>query len=481
MNHKNILIFTTVCLLALLVSGCKDDVTRAGSSALLEGEDVIVCSDTVSNISTLLWEAVPIYTQPDSFLLGECHTNDYGTLKADMLTQFACPEGWQYPDNSVLDSVCLYLYYRSWYGDGQSPLGIRAYMLDGEALRFDSIYPTDVDITQFCSLNDSLRILNSDRVVVASSPTDSFYSATYSAYQPYVRARLSDKWANYLFQLQSYDSQNTFNKHFPGLYITSTYGASVALYVNSLCLTVHYHYTYQTSDGVTHTMNDNKVLYANSEVRQAARYEWQDRSTTYTNLEKDTAVNYILSPAHAYTLIKIPMRQVLEDIDNGVSHRKSTYINYARLRLDVLNGTSTKSKDDNYAAPASTMLLLQEREFDNVFKKNQLPADTVAKLATLTTVYNSSTQTYDSYYDFDLSTILTRQLRLGTEAADTLRMLLLPVDVTYASASTGSYVSLIRMKQAVTATKIMSTRSQSTPLDIEIIYSGFTNTYIGEK
>lgn len=480
MTHKPILIFITVCLTALCLNSCKDDVANAGSSALRNGEDVIICSDTLTNIRSALWLATPCVSLPDSFLLGECASKDYGKLKADILTQFACPEGWVFPDNSELDSVCLYLYYRSWYGDGNAPLGLQAYVLDGEALVYDSLYASDVDISRFCSLADTLRLHTEDQVIVASAAADSMYSSVLGAYVSYIRIRLDDRWANRLFSMQEYTSQADFNSRFPGIYLTSTYGTSVALYVNSLCMTIHYHYTYPSSDSESgyKTMNDNKILYANSEVKQVARYDYSDRESVFARLKADSTVNYILSPANIYTRLQMPMATIIDTIEKKVNYRRSTYINYAHLRLDVLNSRSQQDEEGNWASPASTMLLINEKRFDDVFSGGVLPTDTMAVLGSLSTYYDSDSAVYRSYYDFDLSAIFTH--RLHEQNNDTLSFLLVPVDVEYSYTSSSTYLSNIRLKQAVTATKISSASDKNTPMDVELIYSGFTDMYIGK-
>ena len=93
MGNRNIWIITVVCWAILLLNGCKDDVVSAGSSAL-QGDDaqgVVVRVDTLFNIASSIQAARPVYSSPDSCLLGECSSTDYGILKADLLTQFAGP------------------------------------------------------------------------------------------------------------------------------------------------------------------------------------------------------------------------------------------------------------------------------------------------------------------------------------------------------------------------------------------------------
>ena len=470
MGKKNTWIITAVCLAILSLEGCKDDVVSAGSSALQgdDAEGVVVCVDTLSDIVSSIQVASPVYSSPDSCLLGECRSADYGTLKADLLTQFACPEGWVYPDSSELDSVCLYVYYRSYYGDGNAPLGINAYELDGnETLCYDSAYRSDVDISRFTTMTRS--VLTQTEVVSLSHPADSIYSSALNAYMPYVRMKLNKKQADKLFNIRDFSSQEAFNQAFPGLYVTSVYGSSAALYIYSLCLTIHYHFTYQ-SGGEYKTMGDSKVLYANSEVKQLCHYEYTNRDDVLSSLKQDTACGYVLSPANIYTRLTIPTTYLMARIDSGVQDR-TPYINLARLRIDVLNGGSKGGKEDNWARPANYMLLTLENAYDLIFKDAKLPTDTTALLGTLTSTFNSVSGVYDYYYAFDLSSLFTDMLR--RENSDTLNMILVPVETEYTTTNSATYLSSLKLKQSVSATKIRSSRDTESPMKVEVVYSGF--------
>ena len=82
-------------LLASVLWSCNDDTVSAGASALSPEDGIRVKSDTFS-VSSALEASTAISLTPDSFLLGECDTH-FGTIKADILAQFACPEGFEYP------------------------------------------------------------------------------------------------------------------------------------------------------------------------------------------------------------------------------------------------------------------------------------------------------------------------------------------------------------------------------------------------
>ena len=127
------IIVSVLCCMA----ACKNDVADTGQSVLDAEDRIIVLADTFvfhSGIDS----CNAIISQADSFLLGEIET-DYGLLRASILTQFACPEGYHYPAGFAVDSVdsvCLFMYYGSWEGDDLSPMSIDAYMMDKKTFRY---------------------------------------------------------------------------------------------------------------------------------------------------------------------------------------------------------------------------------------------------------------------------------------------------------------------------------------------------------
>ena len=88
-TKTNILLIISLLLSIFLVSCTENDSASAGASTL-PSDDILVNSDTFS-ISSKLDSCVAISLTPDSFLLGECETH-FGTIKADILAQLACPE-----------------------------------------------------------------------------------------------------------------------------------------------------------------------------------------------------------------------------------------------------------------------------------------------------------------------------------------------------------------------------------------------------
>lgn len=495
MNKKLLYIFGLIAW-AFLSVACKGDSVTSGESLLGESDHIIVGCDTFAITSGIV-AARDIYTTPDSFLLGECDS-PFGTIHADILAQFTCPTGFVYPANSEVDSVCLFFYYNSWHGDGNTPMSLSVYEMDKQTFSYATAYSHNINVEDYVTISDANSVLDGKRYLSASKPTDSVYNSGTYGYVPYVRMKLSNDFAKRLFAANDYSSLEAFCNQFKGLYIQSDFGSATLLHVKDINMALYYHFTYNKAGRDT-TVNDVKGFYANSEVRQVNRYIYINEDME--SLRADSAtVNYIVSPANLYTRVSLPIKQMSETILAKLSQGKTEgdvrpYINKAGLSLEVLNVRDryTEPSYDNWAQPSQHMLLIKESAVDRFFSKREMPSDTCAILGTLVTVTTSSDSTY-SNYSYDLSELLTQVIRnIEADTIDVpekLDMLLVPVSVGngsstsnssydyysyyygYSSSSSSSITS-VKHEQTVSATVIRSAQDAEHPLSLEVVYSGF--------
>lgn len=466
---------------ALLLTACKNDVANAGSSVLDDGDVILVKADTFA-LSSGIVDCDYILSSPDSFLLGEIES-DYGVLRADILTQLACPTGYSYPENAEIDSICMFLYYQAWEGSGDMPLSIDVYEIDRQALAYSPVRPyhTDIDIDTYCSLDDTTRLLYNEHLVVGKEMIDSVYSSNTGGYIPMVRCRLTEDFVRRFSQMRRYTDQESFNEFFKGLYITSTFGSSTVLNITDISLGVYYHFSYRKNGAEQDTtVTDMKGFYANAEVRQINRFEYQDKEELLTRLAQDSSThNYIIAPAGVYTRMSFPMQEMKEVITGSLEYngqQKRPYVNLAQLRVNVQNVFSGATSDmtrNDWLQPASYMLLIKQDSEERFFRNKELPSDTVAILSALTSGVDSEGNTI-YYYSYDLSTLLTNQLR-QEDNPETLQMLLVPVSVETSSSSSSSSTSIVSIKQSQTlsATQISSANNSEAPMSLNVVYSGF--------
>lgn len=452
---------------------CEDDLPSTGGGVLDESDAIIVKTDTFPIVSAID-SCDAIISQADSFLLGEIET-DYGLLRASILTQLACPEGYSYPANAEVDSICLFMYYNSWVGDGFSPLAVDAYMMDRATFQYAGTYPTDLDISQYCSRKES--ILRNRRIVAASEKLDSIANNS-GQYVPMVRMRLSDEFMQQFWQIQTFKDQDTFNEQFKGLLIETSFGSSTVLNISDVALGVFYHFTYNKA-GKDTTVNDMKAFYANSEVRAVNHFSYLGKAEWITQMQNDPTYNYIVAPAGIYTRLSFPMGEMAkmikselsDTLSDGTIIQKQPYVNRALVQIDVENvytGSGSNITRNDWLQPTNHMLLIRESSMKRFFAKKELPSDTCALLSTLTQGVDSLGNTI-YYYSYDLSNFLHNQLRQDSLDAE-LNMMLVPVTVSTSTSSSASTISAIKQQQTVSATKIKSAQNG---MNLKLVYSGF--------
>ncbi|MBR6018242.1 MAG: DUF4270 family protein [Paludibacteraceae bacterium] len=475
MKHKHLFILFA---LALLMVGCKDDVTHTGSGILDSADSIIVIADTFE-ITSSIDSSSAIVSLPDSALLGEIET-DYGTLRAEILTQLTCPEGYSYPSNAVIDSISLFFYYTTWTGDGHAPLSINVYEMDGLSLSYAKQYTTDIDVSQYCSRTKS--ILRNRRIIVASEKRDSV-QASDGTYVPMVRMMTDSSSAFFhrFAAIRSFTTQEDFNRQFKGLMIETDFGSSTMLNIKDVAMGVYYHFSYDKAGRDT-TVNDMKVFYANSEVRSVNHLQYMDKSQLLNKLVKDSAqYNYIIGPAGIFTRVSLPVKKMQRSMIHNLAESvlasgdtlvKRPYVNLAELRVDVLNvfsGSSSELTRNDWLQPAPYMLLVKETAAERVLGGKEMPSDTCAIVASLTQGTDSAGNAI-YYYSYDLASLLTRELRQDS-VPEQLQLRMLPVDVTTTTTSSSTTViSSVREAQALSATKI---RSAQSGLTLKLVYCGF--------
>jgi len=475
-----------------VLCGCKDDIASAGAGALANDEEVRVRVKTLTDINSITMDRLEGYaiTQtPDSFLIGECNTEKWATIKADLLTQFACPEGFEYPADidashtTQVDSVALMMTYNSWFADGLSPLKMSVYEMDLNTFDYSGKYTSDINISEYWSGQESTRAIEEDMIVTAARPADSIYNTVSYTYVPLIRFMMNKAFVKKMNALKKFPSQTEFNNNvLKGLYITTTAGASTALYVANIRLAIYYHYYYETAagSGIYEKVDHIKYLYANNEVRQVNRYAFPYKEKVITELKKEEdSVNYVVSPGYVYTTIKVPTKMYVDTIvSNLITKTGDTlqpYINKAIMRVDVLNVNTTDNSSDRWANPASDMLLIHKDSLATFFTSNKLPSADYCLLASLSTSVDDDSK-YLYYYDFDVSTLLYNEVhkRMMKGEGEDLEMVMVPVFVEYSSTSTAVVVSQVKINQTITYTRLRSAQNKDNPLDIDVVFSGFT-------
>jgi hypothetical protein len=149
---------------------------------------------------------------------------------------------------------------------------------------------------------------------------------------------------------------------------------------------------------------------------------------------------------------------------------KSQTVNSALLQVEV---AQTTEEDKTKLIPMPViryMLLIKESEMVDFFKKNELPNDTTAVLASFASSLIQNTTLYQSYYTFNVAKLIANELKQHPTAIDEkLNMRLVPVRVTL---DANSNITAINQEFLLSGVTIRSGLNKS-PMRIKMVYSGF--------
>jgi len=447
-------------LFILTFFSCTDGLTDMGVSIQPSQDMVSVSADTF-HLKTENVFVDYIYTRQDSFLLGNFYDSKYGSTRADILAQVNCPVGFTFPDGSVPDSAAIALRYLTWFGDEYSPMEIKIFQMNKATFSYSEHYPSNINPDDYTDQS----ILLGKRIITPSDTSGSRSDTTL------VRFKLSDNFVQWFFpENRTYNSQKDFLQKFKGMYITTTFGSASILYVSQIDLYYYYHYTYvrKASDGSDSTVTVNNVITfpANAEVRQVNRIQHPDRNEVVQSREE---VNYVASPANINTRITLPVNKIAQKMKTSVNNK------YLSVNSALLNVEVTEQDEATIAVPlVQYMMLIKESALDRFFKNNELPSDTCALVAQYSYTKNTDTDSYDYYYTFNLSGLISNEIRKaetnGTQLPETMNLMLVPVTVSYNSS--GSYTS-VKHQILLSGVTIKSGKNSSSPMKINLVYSGF--------
>jgi len=200
-------------LLAIFFSGC----TKTNEL----GMDLLPSSDLIQVKNTIIKDDISAYTfREDSVrtderaksLLGSFNDPEFGNTTIDFATQFRLNTYPDYGTNPVTDSVKLYLYYRTVYGDTITPQRLRVYELESP-INVDANYYENVDLKSFASDQLLGEVEFTPQVAQDSTTSDTLYQLITLP----LDVSLGDKLAN-ADSLQMINN-DVFLEFFKGLYI----------------------------------------------------------------------------------------------------------------------------------------------------------------------------------------------------------------------------------------------------------------------
>lgn len=365
-----------------ILSGCNDELSQVGSSIQPGDDKPYIYADTFQiQASTILMDSV--YARTTYGSLGEMYDPLYGNLQSDFMFQFYCPEDFRFakdPANGKIDSVEFVMTYSSWVGDSLTPMRAQVYQVTQPLIRD---FYTDFDPKRYCDMQISLG--QKTYTAFDKSIPDSVRNATdlngTKLFTPNVTMRFPDNVGQRFYDETvnnpaSFKTQDAFNKFFPGVYVTTTFGSGNILSLNNSAMYIYYRYKDKGTSGQD-TLKQTRVAFtATNEVIQLNRVK---NNIDISQLPDTSNYMYMKTPAGVCTQLVIPAEKIAGVIDGRI-------INSIPFSMKAL----PKEEWDYALSAPKNILLIVKDSVKTFFPQNKLFDNKTSFMGT----YASSSRTY---------------------------------------------------------------------------------------
>lgn len=419
MNKKHFIL--GLCLTLFMLGSCDDELSKVGTSIQGEGDKISVSVDSFKiEASTVKMESV--YAKSDTGLLGEFYDPLYGTLVSDYICQFYCPEGYTFehtPMEGKIDSVDFRIYYSTWIGDSLAPMRVQLFPV---VTPLEKNYYTDINPDDYV---DRKQALGSQTYTVYDVSVPDSVRNSDEGFYPNIRIRMSEALGQKIYDEtvnnpSSFVDQDAFNRFFPGLYVTTTFGSGAIFGVDLSLMTIYYKYVGKGAQNQDTIIQATEIFNITKEVIQLNRFKNTDMSEL---LEPSEKYMYMKTPAGVGCRLVIPAKEIAPFIDGRI-------LNNMPLTLRAY-----PSEDYEYALNMpSQLLLLPEDSVKTFFEKNKVNDGVTSFLASL--------DTSDRTYAFgNISNVLKKHVESAPN--EDLTLMVFPVSTKVESNYYGSYVTAV--------------------------------------
>lgn len=410
------------CLIWTSLTSCTDDLNSIGTSIQPEEDKIYVYSDTFQlEASTIKMDSV--YARTRQGILGYIDDPQYGSIKAEYMCQFYCPEDYKFaytPYQGKIDSVDFKIYYTTWIGDSITSMQAQLYMVSKP---LDRDYYTNIDPTHYSDM--SKFIAEATYTAYDKSISDSIHNippTDAGYYMPRITFALPDAFGQKFYEATlnnraAFKNQDTFNEFFPGIYVKQSYGVGNMINIENTRFTIYYKHAIKSTAGKDSLVSYAETFNVTKEVIQLNKVE---SAHVEEMLVPNDDYTYIKSPAGICTRIVIPTKAI-----NAVI--KDRIINNVPLKLKAL-----QQEDFTYALnPPENLLLVMEDSVKTFFEDGQIENN---KTNYLSNPYNASSRTYEFP---NLSSLIKNHAE--KHADKDLVMLAIPVSRTVGKQQSGYY------------------------------------------
>lgn len=442
MKHKNILYIILLSTIALLYS-CDDSLKNLGFSIQPETDRITVGTDSLfMKVKTVSVESLlpdGMFAKTKSPVLGEYKDPLFGSTKSDYVGEFYYPEGNIFPENAIIDSVKVGIFYNSWRGDSVAPIGLSVYEVN-KALPGGSHF-TNFDPTQYVDINQpigkSLFSPANIEVPKAEREDRDYYHRAFVDLPKSIGERIKD-----LSDANKDLDTDSFKKHFKGLYITTDFGAGAIVTVDHTYLYIHFNYLDEKGSSTKQDTIRTRSMILNTTPEVIQINQIQNKNDKL--LEENAEYAYIKSPAGVYTEIIFPFTDKADKLNNQA-------LNLAKFTVTALPDIDSELKFK--LNPSPYLLLVNKDDLKDFFEMRKVPDN-------ITSFYAQLDQTTYTYSFGNLSAMVNHYKDENDGKVKDLTYVLVPIDVAISNINNQSQITAVYNQMTPTATTIFKTPSK---------------------
>lgn len=438
-------------LLLLAFVGCNDEMNNIGANIQPPKDSIYVLADTIS----LKAKTIPVdgvYARTINGVLGKYEDDIFGSIKSDYLCQFYYSDSTKFKNNVIsIDSTKFAIDYALFSGDTLAPMGLSVYQVIKPLV--DDFY-TNVDPTPYIGSNP--KLITNSAYTINGSPIVAPFTTGYP--QRTISSLINNDYGQKIYE--AYKSglikdKDSFNKAFPGMYVTTTFGSGVLINIIYTSVDIYYKWNDikgnhdHTQDTIRNTV---LTLSVTPEVIQLNHVKNENPEELF---QEGTGQTYLKTPAGVFTEIVFPIKQI---VANMKLDGKEFYNTVTSAQFS-LKGYTEKEPSKPFSLERPEYLLLIDKDSVNTFFTNRKLPDGK------TSVYTTRNTTYNTYNFFNISSIMNNYI---AKNVDSVTFLAIPVEViSEKNVAVGVYNYL------KPSTSIL--RSDPSNMRMELIYSRFNN------
>ena len=454
MKYKK-LIKATLLTLIVLIYSCDDSLKNLGFSIQPDSDRITVGTDSLFikartvSVDSLLPDGM--FAKTKNPVLGVYKDPIFGTIKSDYVGQFYYPEGKNFPDDAIIDSVKVAVLYNSWKGDSIAPIELSVYEVN-KNLPIGNHY-TKFDPTEYVDMSAPIgsTVFSAGNVEVPLSERlqPDYYHRAFVDLPKTIGERIHQLSEDFSQAGKVLDT-DIFKEYFKGLYLTTSFGAGSILKLDHTYLYLHFHYLDKKGSSTKQDTirTGNMILNTTPEVIQINQIKNENDKL----LEANDDYAFIKSPAGVFTEITFPFSE------------KASKLNNQALNLAKFSVTALPEKDPNkkhLLDPAPYLLLVNKDDMKEFFEKRKIPDN-------VTSFYAQLDPTTYTYNFGNLSAMVNYYKEKNDGKVKDLVFLLVPVDLAITSGQNQSSITAVYNQMTPTATTILKS---PTKMKMDLVFS----------